>query len=178
LKAIAHRYARALADVVIERGTAEAVKVELAAFAHMVGESTDLRNFLANPSVARSQKQAVVEKLIERLKGSKTLRNLLLVLVDNRRAMLLSEISEAFEAELRARLGVAKAEVTSARDLSGEERTELVRTLERLTGKRVEASYSLNPELIAGAQVRIGSTVYDGSVREQLNRMRSRLAAE
>jgi F-type H+-transporting ATPase subunit delta len=68
--------------------------------------------------------------------------------------------------------------VTSARDLSGEERKELVRTLERLTGKRVEASYSLNPELIAGAQVRIGSTVYDGSVREQLNRMRSRLAAE
>ncbi|MBI1737835.1 MAG: ATP synthase F1 subunit delta [Acidobacteria bacterium] len=178
MKAIAHRYARALADVVIQHGTADGVKAELAAFAQMVNESADLRNFLANPSVARLQKQAVVEKLIERLKGSKTLRNLLLVLVDNRRATLLSEISEAFEAELRARLGVAKAEVTSARDLSGEERMELTRTLERLTGKRVEASYSLNPGLIAGAQVRIGSTVYDGSVREQLNRMRSRLAAE
>lgn len=178
MKAVAHRYARALADVVIEHGSSEAVKAELAAFAQMVDESADLRNFLANPAVARPHKQAVVEKLIERLKGSKTLRNFLLVLVDNRRTALLREISEAFEAELRARLGVAKAEVTSARDLNGEERIELVRALERLTGKRVEASYSLNPELIAGAQVRIGSTVYDGSVREQLNRMRSRLAAE
>ena len=178
MKAMAHRYARALADVVIEHGTAEAVKLELAAFAQMVSESEDLRNFLANPAVARANKQAVVEELVERLKGSKTLRNFLLVLVDNRRAGLLNEISDAFEAELRTRLGVAKADVTSARDLSGEERMELVRTLEQMTGKRVEANYSLDPELIAGAQVRIGSTVYDGSVREQLNQMRSLLAAE
>jgi F-type H+-transporting ATPase subunit delta len=178
LKAVANRYARALADVVIERGTAEAVKAELAAFAKMAGESADLRNLLANPAVARTNKQAVVAKLVERLQGSQTLRNFLLVLVDNRRAALLDEISEAFEAELRARLGVAKAEVTSVRELSSGERAELVSTLERLTGKRIEANFDLNPELIAGAQVRIGSTVYDGSVRQQLNRMRSRLASE
>lgn len=178
MKAVANRYARALADVVISQGSAEVVKAELSAFAQAVDESADLRNFLANPAVARPQKQAVIETLMARMGGSKTLRNFLLVLVDNRRAALLREISEAFEAELRARLGVAKAEVTSAHDLNDEERTKLVRTLERMTGKRVEASYSLDPELIAGAQVRIGSTVYDGSVREQLNRMRSRLAAE
>ena len=176
--AVASRYARALADVVVEHGTAEAVKTELAAFAQMVSESADLRNFLANPAVARPHKQAVVEKLIEQLKGSKTLQNLLLVLVDNRRAALLNEISEAFEAELRGRLGVAKAEVTSARNLSGDERAKLEGALKQLTGKRVEATYLLNAELIAGAQVRIGSTVYDGSVREQLNRMRNRLASE
>ncbi len=178
MKAIAQRYARALADVVIEHGSAESVKAELSAFAQAVNDSADLRNFLANPAVARPQKQAVIEKLMVRTGGSKTLRNFLLVLVDNRRAALLREISAAFEEELRARLGVAKAEVTSARNLSEEERQELVRMLERLTGKRVETSYSLNPELIAGAQVRIGSTIYDGSVREQLNRMRSRLASE
>lgn len=178
MKSVTNRYARALADVVISQGSAEAVKSELFAFAQAVDESADLRNFLANPAVARPQKQAVIEKLMARMGGSKTLRNFLLVLVDNRRAALLREISEAFEAELCARLGVAKAEVTSAHDLNDEERTELVRTLERMTGKRVEASFSLDPELIAGAQVRIGSTVYDGSVREQLNRMRSRLAAE
>jgi len=177
LRAVSQRYARALADVVIEHGSAEAVKEELAAFAQGVDESRDLQNFLANPAVRRPHKQAVIEKLIARMNGSKTLRNFLLVLVDNRRAALLGEISEAFEAELRARLGVAKAEVTSARELSGEAKNELVRTLEGLTGKHVEASYSLDPELIAGAQVRIGSTVYDGSVREQLNRMRKRLAS-
>jgi F-type H+-transporting ATPase subunit delta len=178
LKAVAQRYARALADVAIEQGSAEAVRAELAAFAQAVNESADLRNFLANPAVARPQKQAVIEKLVARMGGSRTLRNFLLVLADNRRAGLLREISEAFEAELRARLGVAKAEVTSARDLNDEERKALVRTLEQLTGKRVETSYFLNPELIAGAQVRIGSTIYDGSVREQLNRLRSRLASE
>jgi F-type H+-transporting ATPase subunit delta len=164
--------------VVIGHSTAEAVKAELSSFAQMVSESADLRNFLANPAVARMNKQAVIGKLVEQLQGSKTLRNFLMVLVDNRRAGLLSEISAAFEAELRARLGVAKAEVTSARDLSGAERTELERTLEKLTGKRVEATYGLDPGLIAGAQVRIGSTVYDGSVRQQLNRMRSWLASE
>jgi F-type H+-transporting ATPase subunit delta len=178
LRGVALRYARALADVVIEHGTADTVKGELSTFAQAVNDSADLRNFLANPSVARTQKLAVIEKLMARMGGSKTLRNFLLVLVDNRRAGLLREISEAFETELRARLGIAKAEVSSARDLNDEERRELLGTLERLTGKRVEASYSLNPELIAGAQVRIGSTVYDGSVREQLNRMRSRLARE
>ncbi|MBI1750504.1 MAG: ATP synthase F1 subunit delta [Acidobacteria bacterium] len=178
MRAVAQRYARALADVVIEKGSAEAVRVELSEFAQVVDESADLRNFLANPAVTRPHKQAVVEKLVARLDGSMTLRNFLLVLVENRRAALVKQIGEAFEAELRARLGVAKAEVTSARELSGEERNELVRTLERLTGKRVEASYTLNPELIAGAQVRIGSTVYDGSVREQLNRMRTRLTSE
>ena len=178
MKAVAHRYARALADVVIEHGTAEPVKADLAAFAQMASESADLRNFLANPAVAKANKQAVVEKLVERLNGSKTLRNFLLVLVDNRRAGLLSEIREAFEAELRARLGIAKAEVTSARNLSVDERAELVRALERMSGMKIEAAYGLDPELIAGAQVRIGSTVYDGSVRQQLNRMRSRLASE
>lgn len=178
MRAVAQRYARALADVVMEKGSGEAVRAELSLFAQMVEESSDLRNFLANPAVARAHKQAVVEQLVARLNGSTTLRNFLLVLVENRRAALLRPIGEAFEAELRTRLGVAKAEVTSARALNGEERNELVRTLERLTGKRVEASYSLDPELIAGAQVRIGSTVYDGSVREQLNRMRTWLASE
>jgi F-type H+-transporting ATPase subunit delta len=178
LKAIAQRYARALADVVIKQGSAETVKAELWAFAQAVNDSADLRNFLANPAVAPRPKQAVIEKLVARLGGSKALRNFLMVLVDHRRAAQLREISEAFEAELRARLGVAKAEVTSARDLNDEERQALIQTLERLTGKRVETSYALNPELIAGAQVRIGSTIYDGSVREQLNRMRSWLVSE
>ncbi len=178
MKAVAQHYANALADVAIQQGSADNVKAELAAFADVVDSSSDLRNFFANPAVTWQQKQAVVEKLAARLGSSKTLRNFLFVLIENRRIGLLRQISGAFEAELHARMGVATAEVTSARELSAEEQDELIRALEGLTGKRVEARYTLNPELIAGAQVRIGSTVYDGSVREQLDRMRARLAAE
>jgi F-type H+-transporting ATPase subunit delta len=178
LKGVAHRYANALADVALEKGNADKMKSDLTTFADVVDSSTDLRNFLANPGVTWQQKQAVVEKLVSRLGANRTLRNFLFVLVENRRAGLLRQICAAFEAELNVRMGVATAEVISARELSAEDRSNLMRALEQLAGQRVEATYSLNPELIAGALVRIGSTVYDGSVREQLNRIRARLAAE
>ena len=178
MKALAERYAGALADVALEQGNAEAVKKELAAFVELLGQSPDLRNFLASPAVARPNKQAVVEKVVARLGASKTLRNFLLVVVENRRSSLLAQIRQAFEAQLYARLGVAEAEVTSARELTGEEKSDLTRVLERLTGKRIEARYGLDPELISGAVVRIGSTIYNGSVRERLNQLRARLAAE
>jgi F-type H+-transporting ATPase subunit delta len=100
------------------------------------------------------------------------------VLVDNRRTALLGQIREAFEAQLLERLGVTQAQVTTARELAANEKSELSKALERLTGKRIEAEYKLDAAMIGGAVVRIGSTVYDGSVREQLNRLRASLAKE
>jgi len=178
LKALAQRYANALADVALEHKNAEKVKGELAAFAGLLAESADLRNFLASPAVAREAKQAVIGKLIERLGASEALRNCLFVVVDHHRSQLLPQIQEAYEAELHARLGIAEAQVTSARELSSKERSELGKALEQITGKRIEARYGLDPELIGGTVVRIGSTIYDGSVREQLNRLRVKLATE
>ena len=178
MKALAHRYASALVDVAIEQGKAEELKVELAGFGALLQESADLRNLLANPAVAREQKHGVIEKLIARLGASRALRNFLFVLVDNRRAALLLQIQQAFEELLHARMGVAEAQVTSARELTAAEKTDLIKALAHLTGKRVEARYALDPDLIGGAVVRIGSTVYDGSVRQQLNRLRDRLASE
>jgi F-type H+-transporting ATPase subunit delta len=178
LNVLSQRYAKALVDVAVEQGKADQVKHELTAFAALTAESADLRNFLASPAVPRPQKHAVVSKLVERLGASKTLLNFLLVLIDNRRASLLDEIQAAYQEQLYARLGVADVYVMSARDLSEPEKTELARALEKLTGKRVEAHYGVDPELIGGAVVRIGSTIYDGSVREQLNRMRDWLATE
>ncbi len=178
MKALAQRYASALVDVALEQGTAPQVKAELAGFAALLGESTDLQNFLASPAIVRESKQAVIEKLVARLGASRTLRNFLFVLVENRRASLLPQIQEAFEALLHARMGVAEAQVTSVAELSAEQRTDLNRVLERLTGKRVEARYGVDPALIGGAVVRIGSTIYDGSVREQLNRLRATLTSE
>ncbi len=178
MKALAQRYASALVDVAIENGTAQQVKNELAAFVGLLGESTDLVNFLASPAVTRPSKHAVIEKLAARLGASQTLRNFLFVVVDHRRSLLLAQLQEAFEALLYARLGVAEAQVTSVEELTAAQKAELTQVLERLTGKRVEARYALDPGLIAGAVVRVGSTVYDGSVREQLNWLRARLASE
>jgi len=178
LRALAQRYAAALADVAIESGAAGQVKNELASFVGLLAESADLKNFLSSPAVPRATKQAVIEKLLARLGAGKTLRNFLFVVVDNRRSALLPQIQEAFEALLLSRLGVAEAQVTSPGELSAEQKADLTRALEHVTGKRVEARYTLDPALIGGAVVRIGSTIYDGSVREQLNRLQATLASE
>ncbi|HJY88571.1 MAG TPA: ATP synthase F1 subunit delta [Candidatus Acidoferrales bacterium] len=178
MKALAQRYAAALVDVAMERGQPEQTKEELANFVRVFGESADLRNFLASPAIPRPSKQAVIEKLVAHMKASQTVRNFLFVLVQHHRSHLLTEIQQAFEEMLRARLGVAEAQVTSAEELTRKQKSELMSVLEGLTGKRIEARYDLEPGLIAGAVVRIGSTIYDGSVREQLDRLRARLASE
>lgn len=178
MKAVAQRYARALVDVAMEQGAAEKVKAELAALCALWNESGDLRNVLASPAVARAHKRVVVDELASRMGLEKATRNFLHVLVENRRAMLLPHIQQAYDAALNARLNVAEAEVTSARELAPAERDALEKALARLTGKRVLTRYALDPALLAGARVRIGSTIYDGSVREQLNRLRAKLATE
>lgn len=178
MSVLAQRYAAALVDVAIKRKSAEAFKKELAAFAGAYAISGDLRNFLATPAVSREAKQGVIEKLAERIGVGDAVRNFLYVIVDNRRMEDLGEIREAFELLLNERLGIAEARVTSARELSAGEKEELTRALAQLTGKRIEAQYNLDEKLIGGAVVRIGSTIYDGSVREQLNRLRTRLETE
>ncbi len=178
MRALAQRYASALLAVAIEKGTAPQVKKELADFVGLLGESPDLVNFLDSPAVAREGKHAVIEKLVARLGASQTLRNLLFVVVDLRRSLLLPQIRQTFDELLYARLGIAEAHVTSVEELTAQQKTELTRALERLTDKHIEAQYRLDPALIGGAVVRIGSTIYDGSVREQLNRLRARLTSE
>lgn len=178
MKALAQRYARALVDVAVEQKKSEEVRKELAAFVDLARESADLRNLLASPAVPREKKHAVIDALGKRMGCSKVFRNFLCVLVDHRRTAMLPQIREAFEAQLLEWLGVTHAQVTTARELAAGEKSELGKALERLTGKRIEAEYKLDAKLIGGAVVRIGSTVYDGSVREQLDRLRASLAKE
>lgn len=178
MKAAAQRYATVLADIALEQGAAEPVKKSLSEFAGLAEQSADLRNFLASPAVPRSAKQGVIEKIAARIGASKIVRNFLLVLSDNRRTALLRDIVEAFDAVVLDRMGVAEAQVTSTAELSAGQKEELTAALERMTGKKVRARYTSDPALMGGAVVRIGSTIYDGSVREQLNRLRDRLASE
>ncbi len=170
-------YAEALADVALAENRAEAVRRELSDFLKMMAESADLRNFLESPAVTVEAKHSVIAKLVERMGASEALRNFLYLIVDHQRVTLLAAIGEAFGRELNSRLGILEAAISAARQLSEEEKRTLVAVLERQTGKKVEASYRVDPELLGGAVVRIGSTVYDGSVRNGLERLRARMAA-
>ena len=175
MKALAERYAGALVDVAIENKQAEQVKRELAAFAAIVRESAKLHAFLSNPTIARAGKHAAIEQLVARMGASRTLRNYLFVIVDQRRAGMLIEIEQAFSALLDARQGITQATVTSAANLTAEERVELDAALAKLTDRKVQARFTTNTALIGGLVVRIGSTIYDGSVRAQLDRLRARM---
>ncbi|HLJ24404.1 MAG TPA: ATP synthase F1 subunit delta [Candidatus Acidoferrales bacterium] len=178
MKALAERYAGALVEVALANHQADQVKEELAAFAAMVRESPELNAFLANPSIARAAKHSAIEALVARMGASRTLRNYLFVIVDQRRAAMLAEIQEAFSRLLDARQGITQATVTSATELTPQERAELAAALAKLTGEKVQAQYATDAQLIGGAVVRIGSTIYDGSVRTQLERMRARMISE
>ena len=178
MKALAERYAGALVDVALENKQADQVKLELAAFAAMIRESSDLHAFLSNHSIARASKHAAIEELVARMGASRTLRNYLFVIVDQRRAGMLPEIEQAFSALLDARQGITQASVISAADLTAKERAEMGAALAKLTGKKVQAQFKTDPALIGGAVVRIGSTIYDGSVRAQLDRLRARMISE
>jgi F-type H+-transporting ATPase subunit delta len=178
LKSVSLQYANALADIALAQGTAEAVTQELTGFGALYAESAELRNFLSSPAVTKEAKHRVIEKLLARVGGSKIVRNFLLVVVDHQRAHFLPEIVTAFQQVIRERQGITEAQVSSAVELNGPQKAELESTLGRLTGKRVEATFSLEPELLGGAVVRVGDTVYDGSLRSRLNELRARLVSE
>lgn len=178
MKSASLQYANALADVALADRAAEVVSQQVTAFGEAYAESAELRTFLASPAVDVEAKHGVIEKLIARMGASKVLRNFLFVVVDHRRTHILPEIIQAFQEVMRQRQGIAEAEISSATDLSAVQKAEFAFTLERLTGKRVETKYSLEPELLGGAVVRIGDTIYDGSLRSRLNEMRARLTAE
>jgi F-type H+-transporting ATPase subunit delta len=178
LKALAERYAGALVDVALENRQADQIKQELADFAALMVESSELHAFLANPSIARAAKHSAIEAIVARMGASRTLRNYLFVIVDHRHAGMLIEIQQAFSRLLDARQGIMQAAVSSATELSAVERAELSAALGKLTGQKVQAQYTTDAALIGGAVVRIGSTIYDGSVRTQLERMRARMISE
>ena len=178
MKSASLQYANALADIALAQGAAEPALKQLADFGAIYAESAELRNFLASPAVSRDAKHGVIEKLIARLGASKILRNFLFVIADHQRTHILPEIITAFQEVVRQRQGIAEAEISSAVELSAAQKAEFARTLERITGKRVEAQYSLEPALLGGAVVRVGDTIFDGSLRNRLNALRARLAAE
>jgi F-type H+-transporting ATPase subunit delta len=178
LKSASLQYANAMADIALAQSAAESAAKELREFGAAYTQSTELRVFLASPAVSIEAKHAVIEKIAARLGASKIIRNFLFVLADHRRTQLIPEVITAFDQIVQQRQGVAEANVTSAVELSAAQRKVMAATLTRLTGRKIAAKYALDPALLGGAVVRIGDTIYDGSLRSRLNEMRGRLAAE
>ena len=178
MKSASQQYANALADIALAQGAAVAVTQQLGDFTAAYGSSTELRNILASPAVSKAEKRGVAERISARLGAGKIVRNFLFVVIDHQRTQSLPEIFESFQNVLRERQGVAEAEIFSPTALSEAQKKEMTQALERLTGKRVEAKFSLDTRLLGGAMVRVGDTIYDGSLRKRLNVLREQLAAE
>jgi F-type H+-transporting ATPase subunit delta len=176
VETIARRYGAALADVVLKTGETETVKTELSQWASLIDSNEGLSDAFSNPAIPHAQKERVLEGLIEKARPSKMTANFLRVLLRNDRLIAISAISERFAAELEERSGVVTAEIVSARELPANEKSELRSQLEKLTGKTVSMDFQIDENLIGGVVTRIGSTVYDGSVRTKLNTLREQLA--
>lgn len=177
-EAVARRYAAAMADVAFEKNNAQRVRADFSTFVSAFYAAADLRNVLESPAVSIEVKQNVIGAVAAKMQLDDGVTNLVRLIVNHGRTESLREIENALGEELNARMGIALAEVTSAKPLNENERRELKAALERRTGKKIEARFREDGSLLGGAVVRVGSTVYDGSVRERLNRLREQLAGE
>lgn len=178
MKSASLQYANALADVALAQGAAVPVLQQLGDFSAAYSSSVELRNFFSSPAVSKVEKRGVAEKISARLGASKIVQNFLYVVIDHRRADQLPEMFHAFQDVVRERQGIADAEVFSPLPLNDAQKTQMTQALEKLTGKKVEAKFSLDAKLLGGAVVRVGDTIYDGSLRNRLNDLRERLVAE
>jgi F-type H+-transporting ATPase subunit delta len=176
--AVVNRYANALADVVLapDSGIQPPQAIEqLRAFDDVVASSSDLRSVLASPAIPVARKRAIIKELAAKLGFATVMRNFVLVVNDHRRAAALAHIVDAFETIIDERLGFVRAEVRSAFELDNQQQGELSGRLGQLAGAPVRIRFAVDPDLIGGVTARIGSTVYDGSVRGRLAGMRTRL---
>jgi F-type H+-transporting ATPase subunit delta len=142
----------------------------------MLRENPDLRRVWENPSIPAEQKRAVLDAIAKREGLLRQVRNFVAVLIEHRRTHFFDAIVEQLGHELDARMGFAEAQITSSRDLSESEKRTLEAQVEKLTGKKVRARYSRDSSILGGAVVRVGSTIYDGSVLGQLESIREQIA--
>jgi len=176
MAAVASRYARALVDVVMQQkiDATNAVQ-QVNSIVGAIHGSPDLRKVWEAPDIPAAQKRNLLDAIGKQLGLSRMIRNFFAVLIDHQRIAMVEQIARQFEVELDAELGFAEAQVTSARPLSDGEKRQLESRVAAMTGKNVRARYAANPELLGGVMVQVGSTIYDGTVRGQLQKLREQL---
>jgi F-type H+-transporting ATPase subunit delta len=178
MAAFVSRYASAFLDVVTSAHLdTAAIDQQLTDFLATWDGSPELQGFFVNPAVPALQKVGILDKLNAKLGLLKELRNLLAVLIDNGRIGSVHEVAAAYRTELQARLGISQAEIVTARALDEKERAALMADIGKLAGSRIEATFKLDASILGGTVVRIGSTVYDGSLRGRLDRLKDSLVS-
>jgi F-type H+-transporting ATPase subunit delta len=175
--AVARRYAEALADVAVSRNQVEQIENELRQMAELVRSNRELHDLFASPIISLPDKRRVLDAIIERARPGAVMANLLRVMLNHYRLHYINEVHEQFRREMNERRGVVLAEVVTATEIGSAERETLGKRLEAMTGKQVEVQFKTDPSLIGGIVTRVGSVVYDGSIRTQLHEIKERLKA-
>ena len=178
MAAFVARYAQAFLDVVTSAHLDTAsIDKHLKDFLATWEGSPELREFFVNPSIPTAQKVGFLDTMNKKIGMAKELRNLMAVLIDNDRIGSVVEVAAAYHKLLQEQSGIRQAEIVTARELSAEERKSLVAEVGKLADAQIEATFRLDESILGGTVVRIGSTVYDGSVRGRLERLREELTA-
>ena len=178
MSVIALRYAHAFASIVAsQKVDSAAAQKQLREFSDTFSGSRELREVLMSPAISGEQKLKVLDAIAQRIGMLPQVRNFVAVIMDHQRLAELDEILAEYHAVADEQSGVAEAEITSARPLDDGDRAELEARVAKLAGGRVHATYREDPSLLGGAVVRIGSTVYDGSIRTQLQQLKQRLVS-
>ena len=175
---LAERYARALLSALADTGVAEAADAFLGGLGRAVGESDEIRNMLLNPAVPRSVRKKALWSLAERQGLPRVVGKFLDTVVDNGRLAQLPAIAIAVHEQREKAQGIIPAALSSAAPLGPDLQDKVRASLERLTGRRIRLTCSVDPALVGGLVARIGSTVYDGTLRTQLGNLRRRMVGE
>lgn len=178
MAAIAIRYAKALADVSFRLGQHEKVGLDLTDFGQLLAGNRELFLFYTNPAIAVARKKAASAEIFQKLRVTSLTSNFIFLLIDRHRIGYFSEIQKAYHAAINERQGVVQASITTASDLDPRTLNNLEAGLARLTGRRVLLKFEIDKDLIGGVVARIGDTIYDGSVRQQLIQIKSRLSSD
>ncbi len=175
---VSRRYGVALADVLSGSGQERTIQDELNSWERMISSNPELREAFANPTVPYEQKRGVLNELIAKTKVNPITANFLQILLKNQRLTALGEINSRLATVLDDRAGAVAAHVTTANPVNEETQRILSEKLSRFTGKSVRLSFAVDNSLIGGIVTRVGSTVYDGSIRTQLDEMEKALAGK
>jgi F-type H+-transporting ATPase subunit delta len=170
----ANRYAKALLDVLFPDG-AELGLEQLMKFSSLLNSQPEMRQLFENPTIASDRRKGVFNGIADALAYDGRVRNFLNLLIERNRLDLLSAVIRAYQSLLDEKLGLVRAHVTSASPLDSAQQRGLAAKLESVTGKKVRVELSVDPALLGGIVAQVGSTIYDGSIRQQLQTFKQRL---
>jgi F-type H+-transporting ATPase subunit delta len=173
----ANRYATALIDVLYPQA-AEAGLEQLQSFLTLLTEQPDSRRFLENPTLAGERRERLLKEISEAFGFDRRVANFISILANRNRLPILEEIITEYRRLMDKRLSIVRARVMTARTLDTAQQRELARKFEQITGKQVRMEVAIDPSLIGGVVAQVGSTIYDGSVRQKLQAIKNRLVGE